>query len=97
MQVLDRQARRLGVGASVLIVLATIGWMGGVAFGFYEAVADNLEFVSDTEAILIPAVQGVVTLALVAVALTLSQITKRVRIRAEVMSAVLPRLVTTAK
>ncbi len=92
MKELDTQARRLQVAAFVLLTLVTFGWMAGLGFGFGVAASEDAEFVKDTPAWLIPALQGVIAIAISSVVLVLAAIVRRIRIRAHVLSEALPRL-----
>ena len=92
MKELDTQARRLQIAAFVLLALVTLGWMAGLGFGFGVAASDDAEFVKDTPAWLIPALQGVIAIAISSVVLVLTAIVRRIRIRAHVLSEALPRL-----
>jgi len=91
MEDLDREASRRQTLAFALLGLVTLGWMAGLAFGFADAGgADGL--VRTTPDWLAPALQGVIGLAIASVAVVLTAITRRIRIRAHVLSEALPRL-----
>ncbi len=92
MKALDTEARRFQNVAFVLIALVTFGWIAGLGFGFGIASSTNSEFIQDTPAWLIPALQGVIALAIGSVVLTLLSIVRRIRIRAGVLSEALPSL-----
>jgi hypothetical protein len=92
MKALDTEARRFQNVAFVLVALVTLGWMGGLGFGFGIASSTSKEFVQDTPAWLIPALQGMIALAISSVVLTLLSIVRRIRIRADVLSEALPLL-----
>ncbi|HZR93893.1 MAG TPA: hypothetical protein VFA44_15970 [Gaiellaceae bacterium] len=92
MNALDSEARRFQTGASILVALVTFGWMAGLGFGAGIASSASREFVQDTPAWLIPALQGVIALAISSVVLSLFAIVRRIRIRAGVLAETLPRL-----
>lgn len=92
MKALDSEARRFQTVAFVLVALVTFGWMAGLGFGAGIATSTSKEFVQDTPAWLIPALQGVIALAISSVVLTLFAIIRRIRIRAAVLGETLPRL-----
>lgn len=92
MDTLDREATRRQRAAFVLLPLITLGWAAGLGLGFAVAASSDAGFVGSTPAWLIPALQGVIAVAIVAVVLTLLAIVRRIRIRAHVMSQALPRL-----
>ncbi len=95
METLDRQARRLVAVAFALTALVTLGWMAWIGIGFGSAASQNAEFVRNTPAWLLPALQGVLALAITAVAVILTAVIRRIRIRAQVLSEALPRLLET--
>lgn len=97
MEKLDREARRLQVAAFLLVALVTMGWMAGLGFGFGIAASDDVGFVHDTPAWLIPALQGLAALAISAVVVTLLGIIRRIGLRAHSMSEALPRLISQGK
>lgn len=97
MKKLDLEARRLQLGAFLLIALVTAGWMAGLGFGGGIAESTSKEFREDTPAWLIPALQGVIGIAIGSVVITLLAIVRRIRIRANVMSEQLPRLLAQGK
>ena len=92
MKKFDAQATRFQTAAFALLALVTVGRMVGVGFGFAIAASDSTSFVQDTPAWLDPALQGAVAVAVTAVLLTLAAIVRRIRIRAAVLSQVLPGL-----
>lgn len=92
MKALDSEARRFQFVAFVLVALVTFGWMAGLGFGVGIASSTNQEFVQDTPAWLIPALQGVIALAISSALLTLFAIVRRIRVRAAVLGETLPRL-----
>jgi hypothetical protein len=95
MDTLDREAQarqRLALG---LLVLVTLGWMAGVAFGFALADGAGGSVIRTSPQWLSPALQGVIALAITSVAVVLTAITRRIQIRAHVLSEALPRLLTT--
>ncbi len=92
METLAREAVLRQRGAFALLALVTLGWAGGLALGFAVAASDDAGFVGDTPAWLVPALQGVLAVAIVAVVVTLLAIVRRIRIRAHVLSEALPRL-----
>ena len=90
---MEAQARqRLALG---LLGLVTLGWMAGLALGF--ALADGVggSVIRTSPQWLSPALQGVIALAITSVAVVLTAITRRIQIRAHVLSEALPRLLTT--
>lgn len=92
MDALDRSAgtrQRIAYG---LLGLVTIGWMAGLVFGFAAANGSGGSLVQSTPQWLVPALQGVIGLAILSVAVTLTAITTRIRIRAHALSSTLPRL-----
>jgi hypothetical protein len=95
MDTLDREAQarqRLALG---LLVLVTLGWMAGVAFGVALADGAGGSVIRTSPQWLSPALQGVIALAITSVAVVLTAITRRIQIRAHVLSEALPRLLTT--
>ncbi len=96
MKALDSEARHLQAIAFVLVALVTFGWMAGLGFGAGIASSTSREFVQDTPAWLIPALQGVIAVAISSVVLTLLAIVRRIRIRAGVLGEALPRLLPAA-
>lgn len=96
MKALDTEARGFQNVAFVLVALVTFGWMAGLGFGAGIASSTSKEFVQDTPAWLIPALQGVIALAISSVVITLLAIVRRIRIRAGVLSEALPRLLPAA-
>lgn len=95
MDTLDQQTRRLVTVALALIALVTLGWMTGIGIGFGLAASQNAEFVRKTPAWLLPALLGVLALAITAVAVILTAVIQRIRVRAQVLSEALPRLLKT--
>ena len=95
MDKLDQEAQTRQTVAFVLLGLVTFGWMAGVAFGF--ALADHAggSLIRTSPKWLTPALQGVIALAITSVAVVLTAITRRIQIRAHVLSEALPRLLTT--
>ena len=89
---LDREATARQTVAYVLLGLVTIGWMAGLVFGFASANGSGGSLVQTTSQWLVPALQGVIGLAILSVAIVLTTITRRIRIRAHVLSSALPRL-----
>lgn len=89
---LDRKATAKQTVAYVLLGLVTIGWMAGLVLGFGSANGSGGSFVQTTPQWLVPALQGVIGLAILSVAVVLTAITSRIRIRAKVLSSALPRL-----
>lgn len=89
---LDREATARQTVANVLLGLVTIGWMAGLGFGFASANGSGGSLVQTTSQWLVPALQGVIGLAILSVAIVLTAITRRIRIRAHVLSSALPRL-----
>lgn len=96
MKALDTEARTFQKVAFVLVALVTLGWMAGLGFGVGIASSTSTEFVQDTPAWLIPALQGVLALAIGSVLFTLLAIVRRIRIRAGALSEALPRLLPAA-
>jgi hypothetical protein len=94
MDKLDHEAQTRQTLAFVLLGLVTLGWMVGLAFGF--ALADHADgsLIRTSPQWLTPALQGVIALAITSVAVVLTAITRRIRIRAHVLSEALPRLLT---
>ena len=95
MDTLDREAQTRQTVAFALLGLVTLGWIAGLAFGF--ALADGAEgsLIKTSGQWLTPALQGVIALAITSVAVVLTAITRRIEIRAHVLSEALPRLLTT--
>ena len=89
---LDREATARQTVAYVLLGLVTIGWMAGLALGFASANGSGGSLVQTTPQWLVPALQGVIGLAILSVAVVLTAITSRIRVRARVLSTALPRL-----
>jgi hypothetical protein len=89
---LDREATARQTVAYVLLGLVTIGWMAGLVLGFASANGSGGSLVQTTSQWLVPALQGVIGLAILSVAIVLTTITRRIRIRAHVLSSALPRL-----
>ena len=92
MEDLDREASQRQTLAFALLGLVTFGWMAGLAFGFADAGGAGRSLVRTAPAWLAPALQGVIGLAIASVAVVLTAITRRIRIRARVLSEALPRL-----
>ena len=95
MNTLDREAQARQTLAFGLLALVTLGWMAGVAFGFALADGAGGGLIRTSPHWLIPALQGVIALAITSVAVVLTAITRRIQIRAHVLSEALPRLLTT--
>jgi hypothetical protein len=95
MDSLDREAQARQRLAFALLGLVTLGWMAGLAFGFALADGAGGALVRTSSQWLTPALQGVIALAVTSVAVVLTAITRRIRIRAYVLSEALPRLLTT--
>ncbi len=95
MDTLDREAQTRQSLAFVLLGLVTFGWMAGLAFGFALAGGAGGSLIRTSPQWLSPALQGVIALAITSVALVLTAIVRRIRIRAHALSAALPRLLTT--
>lgn len=96
MKALDTEARRFQNLAFGLVGLVSLGWMAGLGIGFAVAASSDSGFVHDTPAVLVPGLQGVLALAIGSVVITLLAIIRRIRIRAEVLSDALPRLLPAA-
>ncbi len=92
-----RSAERRSRFVLAALALVTLGWMAGIGFGIARAVSTDAEFVTDVGAWLTPALQGVIAVAIVSVAVALTAIVRRIRVRAETMSSVLPDLLPTTK
>ena len=92
MKDLDREASQRQTLAFALLGLVTIGWMAGLVFGFAAADHAGGSLIRTTPAWLSPALQGVIGIAIASVAVVLTAITRRIRIRAHVLSEALPRL-----
>ena len=95
MDSLDREAQARQRLAFALLGLVTLGWMAGLAFGFALADGAGGRLVRTSPQWLTPALQGVIALAITSVAVVLTAITRRIRIRAHVLSEALPRLLAT--
>jgi hypothetical protein len=95
METLDREATIRQQLAFALLGLVTLGWMAGLAFGFALAHGTDASIVRTSPQWLTPALQGVIALAITSVAVVLTAITRRIQIRAHVLSEALPRLLTT--
>ncbi|MGD9696126.1 MAG: hypothetical protein AB7V42_10755 [Thermoleophilia bacterium] len=80
-----------------LLVLVTGGWMTGIALGVWQSRAADAGTAADIGAWLTPALQGVLTLAIVSIAVALTAVAAGVRRRAAVMSDALPRLLDIGK
>jgi hypothetical protein len=89
---LDREATARQTVGYVLLGLVTIGWMAGLAFGFASAGGAGGSLVETTSQWLVPALQGVIGLAILSLAVVLTAIRSRIRIRARALSSALPRL-----
>ncbi len=87
-----RSAERRSRVVLVALAFVTLGWMAGIGFGIARATSTNAEFVTDVGAWLTPALQGVIAVAIVSAAVALTAIIRRIRVRAETMSRVLPDL-----
>ena len=96
MDSLDREAQTRQRLAFALLGLVTLGWMAGLAFGFALADGADASIVRTSAQWLTPALQGVIALAIASVAVVLTAITRRIQIRAHVLSETLPRLLTTS-
>lgn len=92
MEDLDREASQRQTLAFALLGLVTLGWMAGLVLGFAHAGGAGGSLVRTTPDWLAPALQGVIGLAIASVAVVLTAITRRIRIRAHVLSEALPRL-----
>ena len=90
-------ARRRTEAVFVLLVLVTGGWMAGVTLGVWQSRAADSETAADIGAWLTPALQGVLALAIVSIAVALTAIAAGVRRRAGVMSDAFPRLLDIGK
>jgi hypothetical protein len=95
METLDREATIRQQIAFALLGLVTLGWMAGVALGFALADGAGGSVIRTSPQWLTPALQGVIALAITSVAVVLTAITRRIQIRAHVLSEALPRLLTT--
>lgn len=89
---LDREATARQKIAYALLGLVTMGWMAGLVLGFAAANDSGGSFVETTPQWLLPALQGVIGVAILSVAVVLTAIGNRIRIRARVLSQVLPSL-----
>lgn len=94
MDTLDREAQARQNLAFGLLGLVTLGWMAGLALGFALADGAGGGLISTTPQWLVPALQGVIAVAITSVAITLTAVSRRVRIRAHVLSETLPRLLS---
>jgi hypothetical protein len=95
MDKLDHEAETRQRLAFALLGVVTLGWMAGLAFGFALADGADGSLIRTSPQWLTPALQGVIALAITSVAVVLTAITRRIRIRAHVLSEALPRLLTT--
>ena len=95
MDTLDREAQTRQTVAFALLGLVALGWMAGLAFGFALADGAGGSLIKTSAQWLTPALQGVIALAITSVAVVLTAITRRIEIRAHVLSEALPRLLTT--
>ena len=95
METLDREAQTRQSLAVGLLGLVTLGWMAGVALGFALADGAGGSLIRTSPQWLTPALQGVIALAITSVAVVLTAISRRIQIRAHVLSQTLPRLLTT--
>jgi hypothetical protein len=95
MDTLDREAQTRQTLAFGLLALVTLGWMAGLALGFALADGAGGGAIRTSPQWLTPALQGVIALAITSVAVILTAITRRIRIRARVLSEALPRLLAT--
>ncbi len=93
MENLDREAARRQTLAFALLGLVTLGWMAGLVLGFAHADGAGGRLVRTTPDWLTPALQGVIGLAIVSVAVVLTAIARRIRLRAHVLAEALPRLI----
>ena len=89
---LDRDATASQKVAAALLGLVTMGWMAGLVLGFAAANGSGGSFVETTPQWLAPALQGVIGVAILSVAVVLTAIVNRIRIRARVLSKALPSL-----
>jgi hypothetical protein len=94
METLDREAQNRQTLAFVLLGLVTLGWMAGLAVGFALADGAGGSLIRTSPQWLTPALQGVIALAITSVVVVLTAITRRIQIRAHVLSEALPRLLT---
>jgi hypothetical protein len=95
MDTLDREAQTRQSLAFGLLALVTLGWMAGLALGFALADGAGGSVIRTSPQWLTPVLQGVIALAITSVAVILTAITRRIQIRAHVLSEALPRLLTT--
>jgi hypothetical protein len=95
MNSLDREAQTRQSLAFGLLALVTLGWMAGLALGFALADGAGGSVIRTSPQWLTPVLQGVIALAITSVAVVLTAITRRIQIRAHVLSEALPRLLTT--
>ncbi|NUR77974.1 MAG: hypothetical protein HOQ28_17015 [Thermoleophilia bacterium] len=95
METLDREAQTRQSLAVGLLGLVTLGWMAGVALGFALADGAGGSLIRTSPQWLTPALQGVIALAITSVAVVLTAISRRIQIRAHVLSQTLPRPLTT--
>jgi hypothetical protein len=95
MNTLDREAQTRQSLAFGLLALVTLGWMAGLALGFALADGAGGSVIRTSPQWLTPVLQGVIALAITSVAVILTAITRRIQIRAHVLSEALPRLLTT--
>lgn len=92
MEPLDREATARQKVAYALLGLVTMGWMAGLVLGIAAANDSGGSFGRSTSHWLIPALQGVIAVAILSVAVVLTAVARRIRVRAHVLSAALPRL-----
>ncbi len=90
-------ARRRTEAVFLLLVLVTGGWMTGVALGVWQSRTADAGTAADIGAWLTPALQGVLALAIVSVAVALTAVAAGVRRRATAMSDAFPRLLDIGK
>jgi hypothetical protein len=95
MDTLDREAQTRQSLAFGLLALVTLGWIAAVALGFALAEGAGGSVIRTSPQWLTPVLQGVIALAITSVAVVLTAITRRIQIRAHVLSEALPRLLTT--
>lgn len=92
MDKLDHDATARQKVAYALLALVTMGWMAGLAIGIAAATDSGGSLTRTAPHWLIPALQGVIAVAIVSVAAVLTAVARSIRVRAHVLGTALPQL-----